>query len=72
MTSFGCAETKSGTKLLVKGGTVVNAHLQEVADVYIDDGIIVAVQPDINVRKRCHLFICTIMILNCIVFDIKI
>ncbi|XP_031490025.1 dihydropyrimidinase [Nymphaea colorata] len=51
VTSFGCADTKSGTKLLVKGGTVVNAHLQEVADVYIDDGRIVAVQPHINVGE---------------------
>ncbi|CAN6443317.1 unnamed protein product [Victoria cruziana] len=50
-TSFGCADTKSSTKLLVKGGTVVNAHLQEVADVYIEDGIIVAVQPHINVGE---------------------
>ncbi|KAK6119816.1 hypothetical protein DH2020_046441 [Rehmannia glutinosa] len=37
------------SKILIKGGTVVNAHHQEVADVYIEDGIIVAVQNDIMV-----------------------
>ncbi|XP_042484812.1 dihydropyrimidinase-like [Macadamia integrifolia] len=37
------------TKLLIKGGTVVNAHHQEIADVYVEDGIIVSVQPNINV-----------------------
>ncbi|MCI13864.1 dihydropyrimidinase, partial [Trifolium medium] len=30
-------------------GTVVNAHHQQVADVYIEDGIIVAVNPTITV-----------------------
>ncbi|KAJ4971188.1 hypothetical protein NE237_004287 [Protea cynaroides] len=39
----------SSSKLLIKGGTVVNAHHQEVADVYVEDGIIVSVQPNINV-----------------------
>lgn len=39
----------SSSKLLIKGGTVVNAHHQEIADVYIEDGIIVAVNPHINV-----------------------
>jgi dihydropyrimidinase len=34
---------------LIKGGTVVNAHHQQVADVYIEDGIIVAVNPTITV-----------------------
>nr|AFK48038.1 unknown [Lotus japonicus] len=51
----GIAESACGTgipsssKLLIKGGTVVNAHHQHVADVYVEDGIIVAVDPDINV-----------------------
>ncbi|KAL0459115.1 UNVERIFIED_CONTAM: Dihydropyrimidinase [Sesamum latifolium] len=39
----------SPSKILIKGGTVVNAHHQEVADVYIEDGIIVAVQKNILV-----------------------
>ncbi|XP_042508304.1 dihydropyrimidinase-like [Macadamia integrifolia] len=42
-------ESSSSTKLLIKGGTVVNAHHQEVADVYVEDGIIVSVQPNIKV-----------------------
>ncbi|CAA0833506.1 Dihydropyrimidinase [Striga hermonthica] len=37
------------SKILIKGGTVVNAHHQEIADVYIEDGIIVAVQYNIVV-----------------------
>ncbi|XP_073154633.1 dihydropyrimidinase [Henckelia pumila] len=37
------------SKILIKGGTVVNAHHQEVADVYVEDGIIVAVQSNIKV-----------------------
>ncbi|ESW20382.1 hypothetical protein PHAVU_006G204400 [Phaseolus vulgaris] len=37
------------SKLLIKGGTVVNAHHQQVADVYVEDGIIVAVKPFITV-----------------------
>ncbi|XP_008788489.2 dihydropyrimidinase [Phoenix dactylifera] len=37
------------TKILIKGGTVVNAHHKEVADVYIEDGIIVSVRPNIKV-----------------------
>ncbi|GAB4835291.1 dihydropyrimidinase [Ancistrocladus abbreviatus] len=39
----------SSSKILIKGGTVVNAHHQEVADVFIEDGIIVAVKPYIKV-----------------------
>ncbi|KAL0371047.1 UNVERIFIED_CONTAM: Dihydropyrimidinase [Sesamum angustifolium] len=39
----------SPSKILIKGGAVVNAHHQEVADVYIEDGIIVAVQKNIVV-----------------------
>ncbi|OIS97632.1 PREDICTED: dihydropyrimidinase isoform X1 [Nicotiana attenuata] len=37
------------SKILIKGGTVVNAHHKEVTDVYLEDGIIVAVQPNIKV-----------------------
>ncbi|XP_043720125.1 dihydropyrimidinase-like isoform X1 [Telopea speciosissima] len=44
--SEGCSYS---SKLLIKGGTVVNAHHQELADVYVEDGIIVSVQPNINV-----------------------
>lgn len=39
----------SSSKLLIKGGTVVNAHHQQVADVYVEDGIIIAVEPNIKV-----------------------
>ncbi|XVE78996.1 hypothetical protein DITRI_Ditri14bG0022700 [Diplodiscus trichospermus] len=39
----------SSSKLLIKGGTVVNAHLQEIADVYVEDGTIIAVKPNIKV-----------------------
>ncbi|VFR02954.1 unnamed protein product [Cuscuta campestris] len=39
----------SSSKILIKGGTVVNAHHQEVADVYLEDGIIVDVEPQIKV-----------------------
>ncbi|XP_038988235.1 dihydropyrimidinase-like [Phoenix dactylifera] len=41
--------SSSFTKILIKGGTVVNAHHKEVADVYIEDGIIVSVRPNIKV-----------------------
>ncbi|PON75721.1 Hydantoinase/dihydropyrimidinase [Parasponia andersonii] len=41
--------TPSQSKILIKGGTVVNAHHLEVADVYVEDGIIVTVKPDIHV-----------------------
>ncbi|KAL6284568.1 hypothetical protein ACE6H2_015497 [Prunus campanulata] len=43
--------SSSSTKLLIKGGTVVNAHEMEVADVYVEDGIIVAVRP--NIKGGC-------------------
>ena len=43
---------KSASKLLIKGGTVVNAHHQEIADVYVEDGIIVAVKPNIKVIHK--------------------
>ncbi|XP_062015291.1 dihydropyrimidinase isoform X1 [Rosa rugosa] len=42
-------EVSSSSKLLIKGGTVVNAHHMEIADVYVEDGIIVAVSPNIKV-----------------------
>ncbi|KAG5577578.1 hypothetical protein H5410_057712 [Solanum commersonii] len=46
----GCDVMSSvASKILIKGGTVVNAHHKEVADVYIEDGTIVAVQPNIKV-----------------------
>ncbi|CAN1250112.1 PYD2 [Linum perenne] len=47
---YGCGISPSSeSKLLIKGGTVVNAHHHEVADVYVEDGIIVAVQPNLKV-----------------------
>ncbi|XP_059429554.1 dihydropyrimidinase [Corylus avellana] len=45
----GISSSSSPSKILIKGGTVVNAHKQEVADVYVEDGIIVAVKPNIKV-----------------------
>jgi hypothetical protein len=42
-----------GTRILIKGGTVVNAHRAEEADVYIEDGVVVAVRPNIPVSGRC-------------------
>ncbi|XP_058107460.1 dihydropyrimidinase-like isoform X3 [Magnolia sinica] len=44
-----CGPHVSPLKILIKGGTVVNAHHQEVADVYIEDGIVVSVGPNIKV-----------------------
>ena len=44
-----CGVSSSSSKILIKGGTVVNAHREEVADVYVEDGIIVAVKPNIKV-----------------------
>ncbi|PSR90125.1 Dihydropyrimidinase [Actinidia chinensis var. chinensis] len=41
--------SSSSSKILIKGGTVVNAHHLEVADVYVEDGIIAAVKPNIKV-----------------------
>ncbi|KAK2977544.1 hypothetical protein RJ640_018186 [Escallonia rubra] len=52
---YGCGAYEGGlswsssSKILIKGGTVVNAHHQEVADVYVKDGVIVAVKPNIKV-----------------------
>jgi dihydropyrimidinase len=51
----GTAIPSSASKLLIKGGTVVNAHHQQVADVYIEDGIIVAVQPNIMVGDDVYV-----------------
>ncbi|CAI9099362.1 OLC1v1036169C1 [Oldenlandia corymbosa var. corymbosa] len=45
----GCCISLSSSKILIKGGTVVNAHHQEVADVYVDNGLIVEVKPNIKV-----------------------
>ena len=44
-----CGISSSSSKILIKGGTVVNAHKEEVADVYVEDGIIIAVKPNIKV-----------------------
>jgi len=44
-----CGGGGDGTRILIKGGTVVNAHRAEEADVYIEDGIVVAVRPNIPV-----------------------
>uniref|UniRef100_M8CYS2 dihydropyrimidinase n=1 Tax=Aegilops tauschii TaxID=37682 RepID=M8CYS2_AEGTA len=45
----GCGGGGDGTRILIKGGTVVNAHRAEEADVYIEDGVVVAVRPNIPV-----------------------
>ncbi|KAG2671011.1 hypothetical protein I3760_14G113200 [Carya illinoinensis] len=45
----GISLSTSSSKILIKGGTVVNAHREEVADVYVEDGIIIAVKPNIKV-----------------------
>ncbi|KAG0468264.1 hypothetical protein HPP92_017592 [Vanilla planifolia] len=42
-------------KILIKGGTVVNAHHKEVADVYIEDGVIVHVSPNIRVGDHVRI-----------------
>ncbi|KAJ7963544.1 Dihydropyrimidinase, partial [Quillaja saponaria] len=41
--------SSSSSKLLIKGGTVVNAYQLEIADVYVEDGKIIAVKPTIRV-----------------------
>lgn len=53
----GCGIPVSSSKLLIKGGTVVNAHHQEVADVYVEDGIIVAVKPNLKVNFLVFVYI---------------
>ncbi|KAB2606288.1 hypothetical protein D8674_006005 [Pyrus ussuriensis x Pyrus communis] len=45
----GVSSSSSSTKLLIKGGTVVNVHDMEVADVYVQGGINVTVKPIIKV-----------------------
>ncbi|XP_050899286.1 dihydropyrimidinase-like, partial [Lathyrus oleraceus] len=45
----------SSSKLLIKGGTVVNAHHQQIADVYIEDGVIVVVNPTITVGDEVRV-----------------
>ena len=45
------------TKLLIRGGTVVNADRQLAADIYIEDGIIVAIEPNIKVCKHSNLLL---------------
>lgn len=57
----GISSSSSPSKILIKGGTVVNAHKQEVADVYVEDGIIVAVKPNIKV---CFFFLPNCNIVN--------
>lgn len=42
----------AATRILIKGGTVVNAIHKEVSDVYVEDGLIVSVRPDIKARKN--------------------
>nr|CAD1821973.1 unnamed protein product [Ananas comosus var. bracteatus] len=49
----GCGS--SSTKLLIKGGTVVNAHHKEVADVYVEDGIIASIGPNIVVGDEVNI-----------------
>ncbi|KAJ8766790.1 hypothetical protein K2173_008344 [Erythroxylum novogranatense] len=51
----GCGASSSSSKLLIKGGTVVNAHHQEVADVYVEDGIIVDVKPNLKVDDDVNI-----------------
>jgi len=41
--------TEKSNKLLIKGGTVVNADHQQQADVYVEDGIITLVAPNLKV-----------------------
>ncbi|KAL5219782.1 hypothetical protein ABZP36_024495 [Zizania latifolia] len=45
----GCGGGGDGARILIKGGTVVNAHRAEEADVYIEDGVVIAVRPNIRV-----------------------
>lgn len=39
----------TSSKILIKGGTVVNNDHQEVVDVYVEDGVIVSVRPNIKI-----------------------
>lgn len=51
----------ASSRILVKGGTVVNAYHKEIADVYVEDGIIVDVRPNIMVRfpPNCSIYLLT-------------
>ncbi len=47
------------SRILIKGGKVVNEDFSEIADVYIEDGVISAVGSDLQVAAgtrvhRCH------------------
>ncbi|GMG99988.1 hypothetical protein Nepgr_001828 [Nepenthes gracilis] len=44
----GCG-LSSSSKILITGGTVVNAHQQVIADVYIEEGVVAAVKSNIKV-----------------------
>ncbi|KAD6453368.1 hypothetical protein E3N88_08073 [Mikania micrantha] len=46
------SESVLSSKILIKGGTVVNADHLEVADVYVEDGVIVDVRPNIKVSDE--------------------
>ncbi|KAG2674672.1 hypothetical protein I3760_13G148300 [Carya illinoinensis] len=48
----GVSSSTSPSKILIKGGTVVNAHGEEKADVYVENGIIIAVKPNIKVADE--------------------
>ncbi|XP_027088966.1 dihydropyrimidinase [Coffea arabica] len=49
----GCGGSDSTSQtILIKGGTVVNAHHQQVADVFIDNGIVTDVKPNIKVSDE--------------------
>nr|GEW54318.1 dihydropyrimidinase [Tanacetum cinerariifolium] len=53
------AESDLLSKILIKGGTVVNTDHQEVADVYVEDGVIVVVRPNIkNSPVAVYCIIC--------------
>ncbi|KAL3683562.1 hypothetical protein R1sor_001584 [Riccia sorocarpa] len=47
--------TSTSSKILVKGGTVVNADYQQNADVYIEDGIIKLVAPNLKVADDVRI-----------------
>lgn len=55
--------TEKSNKLLIKGGTVVNADHQQQADVYVEDGIITLVAPNLKVPKNSPLKFLSVKIL---------
>nr|POF02725.1 dihydropyrimidinase [Quercus suber] len=57
-----CGVSSSSSKILIKGGIVVNAHREEVDDVYVKDGIIVAVKPNIKPASSQHSELKTLQI----------